>query len=42
MKSMEVKVEVIYTEGYEKRFTECCLKQIKKRDEQSTKNKKVA
>lgn len=25
----EIKVEVTYTEGYEKRFTEACLKQLR-------------
>ena len=30
-KEPEVKVEVTYTEGYEKRYTEACLKQLRKR-----------
>lgn len=31
MKGKEIKVEVEFTDGYEKRFTEACLKQISKR-----------
>lgn len=33
MKKEEIKVEVTYTDGYEKRFTEACLKYIRKRNE---------
>lgn len=32
-KKEEIKIEVRYTEGYEKRFTEACLKQLRKRRE---------
>lgn len=32
MKKVEVKVVLTLTEGYQKRFTEACLKQIAKRD----------
>lgn len=28
----EIKVKVTLTEGYEKRFTEACLNQLRKRD----------
>lgn len=35
MERKEIKVEVTYTEGYEKRFTEACLKQISKRSEET-------
>lgn len=28
----EIKVQVTYSEGYQKRFTEACLKVIKKRE----------
>lgn len=31
MKGKEIKVEVKFTDGYERRFTEACLKQISKR-----------
>lgn len=32
MKQQEVKVRVELTEGYEKRFTEACLEQLRKRN----------
>ena len=32
MKEKEINVKVTYTEGYEKRFTEACIKQISKRE----------
>lgn len=32
MKKREIKVEVTFTEGYEKRYTEACLKQIANRE----------
>lgn len=28
-KEKEIKVDVTFTEGYQKRFTEACLKQLK-------------
>mgnify|MGYP001042155144 CR=1 FL=1 len=34
MKQKDVKVKVEYTEGYEKRFTEACLKILKRREKQ--------
>jgi len=37
-KDKEIKVEVIYEEGYEKRFTDCCLAILRrKRDVQENK-----
>lgn len=32
MKQQEIKVKVEFTEGYEKRFTEACLQQLRKRN----------
>lgn len=32
MKSKEIKVRVEFSEGYEKRFTEACLQQLRKRN----------
>lgn len=29
----EIKVKVVFTDGYEKRFTKACLDQLKKREE---------
>ncbi|WP_343247756.1 hypothetical protein [Diplocloster hominis] len=29
----EIKVKVTYTEGFEKRFTEACLEQLRQREE---------
>ncbi|MFQ9509486.1 MAG: hypothetical protein ACLRZ7_00745 [Lachnospiraceae bacterium] len=34
-KPQEIKVRVVYTEGYRDRFTEACLKQLKKKQAQS-------
>ncbi len=34
MKTKDIKVKVTYTEGFEKRFTNSCLEQLKKREEQ--------
>ena len=31
IKTNDIQVEVTYTEGYEKRYTQCCLSQLKKR-----------
>lgn len=44
---MNIKMEVQYTDGYEKRFTESMLRQLSKRDttdraEQETPQKKTA
>lgn len=44
---MNIKMEVQYTDGYEKRFTESLLKQVSKRDgaertEQETPQKRSA
>ena len=36
MKNNEIKVEVILTDGYEKRFTEACLQQLGRREEPVT------
>ena len=33
MKNQEIKVVVKYTEGYEKRYTEACIAQLRKRRE---------
>lgn len=30
-KEKEIKVDVTFTEGYQRRFTEACLKQLKNR-----------
>lgn len=32
----EIKVQVTYSEGYKKRFTEACLKVIKKREQKES------
>lgn len=32
MKTKEIKVRVEFSEGYEKRFTEACLQQLRKRN----------
>lgn len=32
MKAEDIKVKVNFTEGYQKRFTEACLKQLEKRE----------
>lgn len=32
----EIKVQVTYSEGYQKRFTEACLKVIKKREQKES------
>lgn len=32
MKPEEIKVKVTFTEGYEKRFTEACLNQLRNRE----------
>ena len=51
MRAKEIKMEVTYTEGYERRFTEACLKQIRRghdsspedgRDQNSDREKKTA
>lgn len=51
MRAKEIKMEVTYTEGYERRFTEACLKQIRRghdsspedgRDQNSDGEKKTA
>lgn len=34
MKKQEIKVAIEFTEGYEKRYTEACLKQLRKRKKQ--------
>ncbi len=31
-KKKEIKVQVQFTEGYEKRFTEACLEQLRRRE----------
>lgn len=33
MKERKIEVKVTFTEGYERRYTETCLKQIAKREE---------
>jgi len=33
MKPKDIKLKVTYTEGYQQRFTEACLKQLRLRDE---------
>ena len=33
MKKKEIKVEVIFTEGYKERFTQACIKVAKRREE---------
>ncbi len=30
----DIKVSIIFTEGYQKRFTEACLQEIKRREEE--------
>ncbi len=42
MKDQEIKVEVTYTDGYEKRFTEACLRQLKKRQERAESEAEIA
>ena len=32
MKNKDIKVKVVFTPGYEKRFTQACLEIIKKRE----------
>lgn len=34
----EIKMEVTFTDGYEKRFTEACLKQMGRSDDARTKD----
>lgn len=33
MKERKIEVKITFTEGYERRYTEACLKQIAKREE---------
>lgn len=40
-KQKEIQVEVTFTEGYERRFTEACLKQIALREKEKNKEEKV-
>ena len=40
MKERKIEVKVTFTEGYERRYTEACLKQIAKRE--SKKGERVA
>lgn len=36
------KIEVTYTEGYEKRYTEACLSQLRKREQQNQETSRKA
>jgi hypothetical protein len=39
MRAQEIKVEVEFTDGYQKRFTEACIKRIARRDAAAKKQK---
>lgn len=40
MRPEDIKVEVKFTEGYQKRYTEACLKVIKQREERAQREQK--
>lgn len=40
MKEQDIKVSVTFTDGYQKRYTEACLRQLQRREKEALENEK--